>query len=133
MTIKLSKNNTPIYDYLSEGSGSNPAQVTATLTGSGGTLDSTTQPLYLVATIYRYTGITLTIINEQAGIDWRLSLDGSAWSDTINPADLNALSADQTLPIYAKAIAINDGTGNQPGTGIYTVPDIRITATEQPS
>lgn len=133
MTLKLSKNNSPVYDYLSTGDGSNPASVSATLTGSGGTLDSTTQALYLVATQFRYTGITLSVVNEQAGIDWKLSLDNATFADTRSPTDLNALGGDQVIPVYAKAVLTNDGSGNQPVTGIYTTPDIRIQATENPA
>lgn len=132
MSLKLAKNNTPVYDYYSEGDGSDPVSVSGTVNGSGGTVDSTTVAMYLVATTYRYTGITLSVINEQTGIDWKLSLDNVTFADTRSPTDMNALSTDVVIPVYAKAVVINDGGGNQPATGIYTTPDIRIQATENP-
>jgi hypothetical protein len=132
MTLKLAKNNTPPYYYYSEGDGTDPISVTGTVTGDGGTVDSSTVTMYLIATTYRYTGISLSVINEQTGIDWKLSLDNVTFADTRNPADMNALSADAVIPVYAKAVITNDGGGSQPATGIYTTPDIRIQATENP-
>ena len=133
MSLKLAKNNAPTYDYISEGDGTDPISVSGTVTGAGGTVDSSTVTLYLVATTWRYTGISLSVVNEQAGIDWKLSLDNVTFADTRTPADMNALSSDQVIPVYAKAVLTNDGSGSQPATGIYTTPDIQITATEQPS
>lgn len=129
MSLKLAKNNAPAYDYLSVGDGANPASASATLDNTGGTVDSGAIALYLVATLFRYTGIAVTIINEQAGIDWKVSLDaGATWADTVNPADMNALGGDVILPIHLKFVAQNNGTV---ATGLYTVPDIQVTATEQ--
>lgn len=133
MSLKLAKNNTPTYDYFSEGDGTDPISVSGTVNGSGGTVDSSTATLYLIATQYRYSGITLDVLNEAAGMNWKLSLNGSTWLDSVTPADMNALSADQVTTVYAKAVLTNDGSGSQPATGIYTVPDIRIQATENPS
>jgi hypothetical protein len=132
MSLKLAKNNTPIYDYFSDGDGSDPISVSGTVNGSGGTVDSTTVALYLIATQYNYTDIVLSSLNEQVGMDWKLSLDGSTWLDTVEPSDMDALSEDQVTLVYAKSVLTNDGGGNQPETGIYTVPDIQIAATENP-
>lgn len=133
MSLKLAKNSTPVYDYYSDGDSTDPISVSGTVTGAGGTVDSTTVTMYLVATTYRYTGISLGVVNEQTGVDWKLSLDNVTFADTRAPSDMNALSADAVIPVYAKAVLTNDGTANQPATGIYTTPDIQITATEQPS
>lgn len=133
MALNLSKNNAPVYDYYSTGDNSDPVTVTGTLNGAGGTLDSSVVTAYLVATTYRYTAISLTVSNEQAGIDWKLSLNNSTWLDTVTPTDMDALSVDVVTPVYIKAVLTNDGSGNQPVTGIYTTPDIRIQATENPA
>jgi hypothetical protein len=132
MSLKLASNNAPAYLYYSSGDGSSPVSVSGTITGTGGTVDSTVVTMYLIATTFRYTGITLSLVNEQAGMDWKLSLDNITFADTRAPADMNALVTDQVITVYAKCVLANDGSGNQPVTGIYTVPDIRITATEQP-
>ena len=130
--LKLSKNNTPVYDYFSEGDGSDPVSVTGSVNGAGGTLDSSVVTMYLVATTFRYIGITLSVTGEQTGIDWKLSLDNAVFADTRTPADMNALGGDQVIVVYAKAVITNDGSGNQPITGVYAVPNIQISATEQP-
>ncbi len=137
MTLKLAKNNTPAYDYLSEGDGTDPASVAGTVDGSGGTVDTNVADVYLIAEDYNYTGIAMTVVNEQAGINWKLSADaGSTWKDSLDSTDLpnmNALSADQTKALKVKAVLTNDGSVSQPATGIYTTPDIQITATENPA
>jgi len=130
MSLKLAKNNTSPYDYYSEGDGSDPVTVSVTLDNSGGTSDTNVVTAYLVATDYNYTGITVTTQNEETGIDWKLSLDNSTWADSINPADMDATSGDQTTPVYLKAVVNNDGTV---ATGNYTQADVKITATENPA
>lgn len=133
MSIGLSKTNSEPYDYYSTGDGSDPISVSGTVSGSGGTIDSSVVTAYLVATTFRYSGIILSAVNEQTGIDWQLSLNNSTWANSITPADINAISLDVVTTIYLKAVLTNDGSGNQPATGIYTNPDIRIQATENPS
>jgi len=132
MSLKLAKNNAPAYDYYSEGDGTDPISASGIITGLGGTVDTTTVYMYLVATSKRYTGIVLAVANEQAGIDWKLSLDDVTYADTRAPADINALGGDQVISVYAKAVLTNDGSGNQPATGVYVTPDITITALEVP-
>ena len=129
MSLGLSSNNTSPYSYYSTGDGSNPVSVQVTLDGNGGTLDSNVVTAYLIATQFNYTGISVTAINEETGVDWKFSLDGTTWADTVNPADMDARTADQNVPIYIKAVVTNDGTV---GTGNYTAADIQITATENP-
>lgn len=126
--LKLAKNNAPAYDYYSEGDGSDPISAAVVLDGSGGTVESAVVTAYLVATNYRYTGITVTPVNEETGVDWKVSLDNAAWGESVNPADMNALAADQAIPVYLKAVIANDGSVP---TSIKTGADIEITATEE--
>lgn len=130
MSLGLAKNSTPAYDYYSSSDGSDPLSSSVTLTNAGGTTNGGTVTAYLIATTYRYTGITLTVSGEQAGIDWKLSLDNSTWADSITPADMNALSADVATPIYARAVVNNNGTVN---TGTYAAPNITWSSTEEPT
>jgi len=127
--LSLAKNNTPAYDYYSNGDGTDPVVISATLDNTGGTSNTATVTTYLIATTFKYTGISVTVVNEQTGIDWKLSLDNSTWLDTVTPADLNGLSADANHVVYVRGVVTNDGTV---ATGVYSTPDIRITSTENP-
>lgn len=129
MSLKLSKTAVPTYDYLSSSTSLNPASSSVTLDNVGGTKNGGTANLYLVATTYRYSGISITTVNEQAGIDWKLSLDNSTWLDTITPSDMNALSADAVIPVYVRPVVNNNGTVS---TGKYQAPDISVSYTENP-
>lgn len=130
MSLGLAKNNAPTYDYYSSSDGSDPVSSSVTLTNAGGTTNSGTVTAYLIATTYRYTGITVTVSGEQTGIDWKLSLDNSTWTDSVNPSDMNALVSDVATPIYVRAVVNNNGTVN---TGLYSAPNITFTSTEEPS
>lgn len=129
MSLALSKNNTPTYDYYSTGDGTDPVSTSALLTNVGGTINSGTVTAYLVATTFRYTSITVGVTGEDTGIDWKLSLNNSTWADSVNPADMNALSADAVTTIYIRFVATNDGSVP---TGLYDAPNITISATEEP-
>ena len=129
MSLKLAKNNTSPYDYYSEGDNSDPATQSVVLDNIGGTKDTNVLTAYLIATQWNYTGITVTAENEETGIDIKFSLDNSTWADSVNPADMNALSSDQNIPIYIKAVVNNDGTVD---TGKYIQAKIKTTATERP-
>lgn len=129
MSFGLAKNNAPAYDYYSTSDGSDPVSASALLTNAGGTVNSATVIAYLIATTFRYTGITVTISGEQAGIDWKLSLDNSTWADTVTPSDMNALSSDVATPIYIRAVVTNNGTVP---TGLYADPNITWSCTEEP-
>lgn len=138
MSLKLSSNNVVAYNYYSSGTGATPLSVSATVSGAGGTVDSTVVDCYLIATTYRYSGIAMSLVSEDpTKINWKMSADaGVTWKDSLTSTDLpdmNALSADQTKALKIKAVITNDGTANQPATGTYTTPDIQITATENPS
>jgi hypothetical protein len=130
MSLQLASNNTTPYAYYSVGTGSTPIKCKAILDSSGGTVTATSeQPVYLVATDWRYSGISLAFINEQTGINWQISTDGVSYGETISPADMDALTTDQTVQIYVRAIFNNDGSVD---TGLYTAPDVQITAVENP-
>ena len=130
MSLLLAKNNAPTYDYYSEGDGSNPVTSIATLDRTGGTVTSGTEsPTHLIATEFNYENIAISFVSEETGINWELSLDNSTWAETINPPNMDALAADQTLQIYARATFANDGSL---GTAAYTQPDVEITALEKP-
>jgi len=129
MSLKLSSTNTSPYDYYSEGDGSAPISASVTLDNNGGTKDTNVVTSYLVGTDYNYTGITVEPVNEETGIDWKVSLDNSTWDDSIDPGDMDASSDDVVTTIYLKAVIANDGTVS---TGNYVAADVKVTATENP-
>lgn len=131
MSLKLSKNNAPVYDYYSEGDGSDPVSVAVTLDGDGtpATIDSNVITAYLVATVFKYTGIVVQPVTEDAGVNWQVSLDNVVWAESVAPADMDALAADQVTTIYLKAVTDNDGSV---ATSIKTGCDVQITRTENP-
>jgi len=133
MSLKLAKNNTPAYDYYSDGDGSDPVSISATLDNAGGTVITASVTAYLIATTYNYTGISMSILNEQAGIDWKLSIDNNTWLDSLSSAQLpamDALAADQVKTVYIRGVINNNGTV---ATGTYTTPDIQVAYTENPA
>lgn len=134
MSLKLAKNNAPAYDYFSEGDGSDPISIAGTVNGSGGTVDTGVATIYLIATTYRYTNISLAMANEDAAkINWKFSLDNATWLDSLPVPDKNALGGDVVTPVYVKGVLTNDAGANQPATGIYTVPDITVAGVENPA
>lgn len=136
MALLICKNNTGTngditsYDPLSQGDNTDPLMAAVLLDGSGGTKESTPSQLYLVATLKKYTAIFVEVINDNASIDWKLSLDSSTWSDNVSPSDMDALITDQVIPIYFKCIVANDGSV---GSQTFTDPKIRIEAVESSS
>ena len=119
-----------------ESASDNILTVTGVVNGAGGTVDTNTPSLYLIARTFNYTAITLTVEDEQTGINWKLSADaGATWEDSLDATDLpdmDALSADQAKEIKVKAVLTNDAGVNQKGTGTYTVPTIHVNTTENP-
>jgi len=131
--LKLAKNNTPVYDYYSNGDGSDPVSISATLDNAGGTVNTATITAYLIATTYNYTGISMSVSNEQTGIDWKLSVDNATWLDALTSTQLpamNATSTDQVKTVYIRGVINNNGTV---ATGTYTTPDIQVAYTENPA
>ena len=137
MSLKIASNNTPAYAYYSEGSGATPITVSVTLDGTGtpSTITGATTGLtYLVGvdssgTIGSYSGITIAPINEESGINWEISDDNASFGESITPDDMDVSSTDQVVQIYLQAVVDNDGSV---ATNNYVLPDIQITATENP-
>ena len=127
MSLKLAQDSTTPYNYFSQGDGSNPLSITITLDGSGGYKDSSTVEAYLVATEFKYTEIEVTVINDDSSRDWKISLDGVDFYDTVNPPDMDARSEDQVTTLYFRARVLNDGSLSAQE---FTTPDVKITATE---
>lgn len=136
MALLVCKNNTGTagdinsYDPFSQGDGTDPLGISVLLDGTGGTVTSTVQTVYLVATLYNYTSISVTVINDTIDIDWQISLDNTTFTDTVTPAQMNALSADVVTPLYFRTVVNNDGTV---GSQTFTTPKIRIEAVESSS
>jgi hypothetical protein len=137
MSLKLSKNNAPAYDYYSEGDGTDPVSIAVTLDGSGDPATiagSPTVPVYLVAVddtgnIGSYTDIVLSLTNEETGLNYELSDDNAIWAESLNMADMDVSADDQVVQIYVRCSATNDGSIL---TNNYTAAKIAINATENP-
>lgn len=137
MSLKIASNNTPAYAYYSEGTGATPITVSVTLDGTGAPTTitgATTNPTYLVGvdssgTIGSYSGITIAPINEEVGINWEISADNITFGESISPTDMDVSATDQVVQIYLQAVVANDGSVE---TNNYVLPDIQITATENP-
>lgn len=127
MSLKLAQDSTTPYNYFSQGDGSNPLSITITLDGSGGYKDSSTVEAYLVATEFKYAGIEVTVINDDSSRDWKISLDGVDFYDTVNPSDMDARTEDQITTLYFRTRVLNDGSLSAQE---FTTPDVKITATE---
>lgn len=141
MSLKLSKTNTPAYDYLSEGGAmSNPATRAVTIDKTGGVKTSAALTLYLVASqagnanIGSYSGITVQAQDADAnadGVTWQLSLNGTDWFTSVEPADADCESADVVRTIFAR-ISVNNAVDTPAATGNYAA-EFEITATENPA
>lgn len=129
MSLKLSKTNTTPYEYFSESTGLNPITTQVTLDNTGGIKPSEVVTTFLVATTFNYTGIIISPVNEEAGINWKVSLDNSTWFDSVNLSSMDALLDDQVISIYFGAAVNNDGSVT---TGNYIHCKVKITATENP-
>ena len=137
MTLKLSKNDTAAYDYLSEdGSMTNPVVCSAQIDKTGGEVTSPSVQLYLVATdegegdIGKYTDIQVTPSTAQDGITWEVSLDDTSFSASIEPGDMDVTESDQTTPVWVRFVA--DNTESSPlNTGNHAA-ECEITAVENP-
>lgn len=137
MSLKLSKNNTPAYNYLSEdGEMSNPAICSVTIDKTGGTKTSSSITLYLIASkagnsnIGSYTSISITPSTEQAGITWEVSLNNVDYAASINPSDMDCSSADDLVTVYARVV-VNNAVDTPLSTGNFA-GEFAIAATENP-
>lgn len=140
MSLKLSKNNTVAYDYLSEGGTmTNPAVRQITIDKTGVPLEVTSDPLalYLVGTsegegdIGGYTGITVEPSTDQAGLSWEISLDGGAtWLASVSPSDMDVTVEDQVVTVHVRVTGDNSETSPL-ATNNYAA-EFAISATENP-
>jgi hypothetical protein len=121
MSLKLSKNNAPVYDYVSVvGQGpANPATRSVIIDKTGGTKTSSSLTLYLVASqagntnIGNYSDITITSQDADANPDgciWEFSLNGSTWSTSISPDTMNCDVSDAIITIYTRVVVDNSPT-----------------------
>jgi len=128
MSLKLSKNNSPVYDYFSEGDESDPIRLETTLTNTGGSASSAIEIIFLIATTFRYITIELKSINNINGSNILLSLNNVDWVQTLYINELNAISSTQVQQIYIKTLNRND---NFLQTGVFIQPDIQLSFTEK--
>ena len=135
MSLKLSKTNTPAYDYLSEdGAMTNPAVASVAIDKTGGTKTSPSVTLYLVAvgsaSIGSYNTISITPSTATTGITWEMSLNGSTWTSSISPGNMDCESADVVTTCYARIVA-NNAVDSPLTTGNFAA-EFDIAAIESP-
>jgi hypothetical protein len=126
--LQLVKKNTT--DPFSTGDGSDPIVTDMSPlddSGTPATIESEVLNVEILATDYEYSTILLEIISEEAGIDYKLSLDNVSFVDTLTVPDIDASGADQRVDVYIKTVVANDGSVS---AGSYAAPDIRLTRTE---
>lgn len=138
MALILVKNGTSD-EYSYNDAGTDPLSFTVTLDDDGtpATIDSNVITAQIKATTYSYTGISVSVISEDTGIDYKLSLDNTNWFDSLTSGTggdsagqintMNAVSATVNKTIYIKAIINNNGTVS---AGTKTIPNIRLAFTE---
>ena len=137
MAIILVKNGTA--DEYSYGDGTDPISFTDTLTDSGSpsTIDSSIVHTQIKASTYLYSNIAVTIVNEQTGMDYKLSLNQTNWFDSLTSgaggdtvgqiANMDGTTGDKTEDVYIKCVVANDGSVS---SGTKTTPDVRLAWTE---
>lgn len=138
MALILVKNGTSD-EYSYNDAGTNPLSFTVTLDDDGtpATILSNTVTAQIKATTYSYTGISVSVINEDPGIDYKLSLNIINWFDSLTSGTsgdsagqintMNAVSAPVYKTIYVRALTNNNGTVS---AGTKTTPNIRLAFTE---
>jgi len=128
MSLQISKNNTPVYDYFSTGDDSDPITRSVTLDGDGTPDASGELTAYLVATDFNYTGITVTVTGNPTGVTWEISLtSGASFGASVSPADMDALVSDQVTTLYMRATVVDDGSVS---TSNIAAPKFNVSATE---
>jgi len=129
MGLQLVKKGTTD-EFSFDGSGSDPVDVgTVNLddTGTPPTVDSSIVNVEILATTFDYTGLGMSIVTEEAGVDYQLSLDGVVFTDTISPIDMDATGADVRQDVWIMTVVDNDGSV---AAGDHTGADVRLVATE---
>jgi hypothetical protein len=130
MSMILVKKGTS--DEFSIGDGSDPIDVGAVNlddTNSPTTEESTVLNFEILASTYNYTALGMSILNEDTGINYELSITSAVagFSDTVTPIDMDATGGDVRQDIWVKTIVDNDGSV---AAGAKAVPDIQLTGTE---
>jgi hypothetical protein len=121
--------------WTCEGSATEPITLSTTIdnTSTPPEVDSSILTLYLVATSFRYSAIAITVLNEEDGMDWKLSVDaGVTWKDSlasVDIADMNALASDQITALTVKQLVANNKTVQ---TKVYIIPTVQVSYTESP-
>jgi hypothetical protein len=136
--ITLAKDNTATPDAYSMSDGSDPVAVSFLLDGTSIPAAVTAIPataLYVWANddtgnIGSYSGITVEITGSDTGITWELSTDENTWAASIALANIDVSVSHQAVQIYARAVALNDGSV---ATNNYVAAKVKITATENPA
>ena len=136
--ITLTKDNTATPDAYSLGDGSDPIVVGLLLDGTSIPATAIASPataLYVWANddtglIGSYSSITVEIIGSDTGITWDLSTDQSTWASSIALSNMDVSVSHQAVQIYARAVAVNDGSVV---TNNYVAAKVKITATENPA
>lgn len=133
--IKPSKTNVDPYSYYSvDGSGTVPIRLRGILDGSGGTVTFIPDdPVYVVGTaepdgVDNITDISAEPVNEEAGINFQVSLNNTEWYESVVLNDMVVLPSAQR--VYLRALVANDGSV---ATNNYTLAKLRIIATENPA
>lgn len=128
MSLQIAKNSSPPYDYYSSGDDSDPISRSVVLDGDGVADVSNVLTAYLVATTYSYTDITVSVVDNPAGVTWEVSLSsGSGFGSSVSPDDMDASIADQTTAVYLRATVADDGSVDP---SVVTAPVIRISYIE---
>lgn len=138
MALILVKNGTS--DEFSLGDELDPVVNAVTLDddSSPATVDSDSVNFEIKASTYNYTGIALSVTSEEAGIDYKLSLNNTDWHDSLTGGasddlvngvigDMDATGGDVTKDVYIKAVVDNDGSVS---SGNHATPNLQLTATE---
>ena len=138
MALQLVKNSTTD-EFSFGGAGDDPISKSVNLddSGSPATIDTNTITAQIRATTYLYSNISMSVISEDAGIDYKLSLNNTNFFDSLasgNGGDaageipnIDATSETQTKTVYIKAVVDNDGSVS---AGDKTTPKIRLSRTE---
>jgi hypothetical protein len=138
MSLRLSKNNTPTYNYVSEGGSlTNPIERSVIIDKLGGTKASPSVQLYLIASkagnnqIGNYSDISVEALAPANGVTWQLSLNNSTWVTVLNPATMDCSVADAIISVYAR-IVVDNSASTPAATGKYST-SIKLQFTENPA
>lgn len=137
MAIQLVKTSTT--DEYSPGSGqtinSDPVVMGTVIIDETGTPATYTTPTVVAdvrATTYLYTGVTVTVVNDSAAINYEISLNGTTgWGQGPlsmgTGGTMDATGGTVTDQIYVRTIVQNAGTTP---AGINNTAKLRLDATE---